>query len=90
MWYLMLGLLQWPCFSLDWQKVRRKRVFATLAALVRWASCYYTPVYIYYWSHILFVFLRDLRDQIVELYTRSHFCLLIHDRSVMCQALKIN
>ncbi|KQK14004.1 hypothetical protein BRADI_1g13868v3 [Brachypodium distachyon] len=36
------------------------------------------------------VFLRDLHDQIVELYTRSHFCLLIHDRSVLCQALKIN
>nr|BAJ92866.1 predicted protein [Hordeum vulgare subsp. vulgare] len=45
--YLMLGLLSWPCFSFDWQTARRERVFATLAALIPGAFCYYTPVYTY-------------------------------------------
>uniref|UniRef100_A0A8R7PGJ2 Uncharacterized protein n=1 Tax=Triticum urartu TaxID=4572 RepID=A0A8R7PGJ2_TRIUA len=51
--YLMLGLFQWPCFSLDWQRGRRKRVFATRAAPIPGASCYYTPVYIYSFSNIV-------------------------------------
>ena len=59
--YLILGLVYWPWFSLDWQTVVTERVCATLTALIPGAFCYYTPVYSLYQSFHSFCLIRGSR-----------------------------